>query len=107
MGIGAWERGQAMEVPCTEASAEPGERSWTDAGVTPRTEKEDPKMETQTSQRDGGMRPRRRPGNRQRKKFQGQETSSFRCYRRPRGNERWSHWGNLDVTGVTFRKPFP
>ena len=53
MGIGAWERGQATEVPCTEASAEPGERSWTDAGVTPRTEKEDPKMDSEKPARRG------------------------------------------------------
>ena len=112
MRIGAWERGQAMEVTCTEVSAEPGGRRRAPAvvgrhvGHTQHREGGSKDGEVDKPAR-WGTRPRRRPGNRQRKKFQGQETSSFRCYRRPGGNERWPHWGNLEVAGVTFRKPFP
>ena len=101
-----------MEVTCTEVSAEPGGRRRAPAvvgrhvGHTQHREGGSKDGEVDKPAR-WGTRPRRRPGNRQRKKFQGQETSSFRCYRRPGGNERWPHWGNLEVAGVTFRKPFP
>ena len=73
MGIGAWERGQAMEVTCTEVSAEPGE--WRRApavvdrcvGHTQHREGGSKDVEVDKPARQG-VRPRRRPGNRQREK---------------------------------------